>query len=108
SASKELISRWMRGPSPRRRGFGPAGGSSPRMTSGDSKPALADLDGVTGAHGSAERHHVSRNTIGIGVRERDEVALGARREPAGNRDGAFDRHVGHVRVLAGRLHLAEN
>jgi tRNA 2-thiouridine synthesizing protein A len=23
---------WMRGPSPRRRGFGPAGGSSPRMT----------------------------------------------------------------------------
>src|SRR5436305_2088938 len=24
--------RWIRGPSPRRRGFGPAGGSSPRMT----------------------------------------------------------------------------
>lgn len=45
---------------------------------------------------------------GIGVGDGDAVSFGAWREAAGDGDGAFDRQVGHERILAGSRHLAEN
>ena len=38
----------------------------------------------------------------------DAILARARREAAGDRNRALGRHVGHVRILAGRLHLSEN
>src|SRR5262249_22014757 len=73
-----------------------------------SEPALADEDGVARRQRGAERHHIARRSARIGVGQRDHVALGARREAAGDRDRALDRHVRHIRILARGLDLAEN
>ncbi len=44
----------------------------------------------------------------VGVSQRDTVALGARRKSAGDRHRAFDAHVGHVGILAGRCNFSED
>src|SRR4051794_36545354 len=53
------------------------------------EPALADEHGVAGTQGGAKRHHGAHGAAGFSVCDGDHVALGAGREAAGNRDGAF-------------------
>ena len=88
-----------------------AGGHSlvPMMKLRLASPAhLVDLHGIAGSDRRTHRHRDARGAGGIGVREGDVVAPGARGEAAGDRHRALDRHVRHVGILAGRGDLAEN
>ena len=71
--SQELFARgWIAGPSPRRRGFGPAGGSSPAMTSfidQANQPAL--ISSRSGSQGNREALRQLRSRdVGRGVLSR--------------------------------------
>src|SRR3954469_14759673 len=78
------------------------------ISGGELEPAFADEHGVARRKWRAERNDGAHGAAGFGVGDGDDVALGAGREAASDRDRALDAHVRHVRVLAGRGDFAEN
>src|SRR5215213_1208081 len=73
-----------------------------------SEPAFGNFDGVAGAERVAQwQYQAGRRALHL-AGDGDLFLGGTRREAAGDGDGVLDRHVGHVRVLAGEGDLAEH